>query len=454
MNDKRISLMKDGKINKAINNLAIPAIVGMLVMAIYNVVDSIFVAWTGDYGMAAIQVVLPIMLIASAIGLSLGMGGGSYISRLLGKQERDEASIVASVSFFTGLIVGIIVIVSSLIFLDPILRLFGSDANTHELAYAYGKYITVGFGFTILNMILNNMLRSEGSAMFSMIGMLIGSIINIILDPILIFALDMGIGGAAIATTISQVISTLILLSMYLRKKSILNLSFHLFKPTITIYREILVIALPTFARQLLVSISMGLFNNAATKYGGTDLLSATSVVLRVILIPNYIVFGFGQGFQPVAGYNFGAKNKERVLESLYYSLKITTIVTFSFFVLYNVFSSLIFDIYDATDAVRAYGTIAMRWYTFGMLFLGISNTIGVFYQSIGKGLEAMILSIARQGLFLIPLILILPRFLNTDGVLMSQAICDFLTVILSITMIFFFIKKDRLSKLIEKRVA
>lgn len=453
MNDKRINLLQNEKISKAINSLAIPAIIGMLVMAIYNVADSIFVSWIGDYEIAAVQVVLPIMLIASAIGLSLGIGGGSYISRLLGMNDKDKASIVSSVSFISGLIIGVIVIAFSLIFLNPILELFGSDENTHALAVEYGKYVTYGFGFTILNMILNNMLRSEGSSMFSMIGMTVGALLNIILDPIFIFVFDMGISGAAIATTVSQMISTAILLSMYVRKKAILSISISLFKPSIAIYKELLIIGLPTFARQLLVSVSMGLLNNIATEYGGTELLSAISVVMRVILIPSYIIFGFGQGFQPVAGYNFGAKNKERVIESFKYSIIATSIVSVTFFILFNIFSDLIFDIFRSSDTVRSYGVVAMRYYTFGLLFLGVSNTIGVFYQSLGKGLEALLLSVARQGLFLIPLILILPLFIDIDGVLMAQAIGDMLTGILSIIVVIPFIKQDKIHYLMEKKV-
>lgn len=436
MEDKRIDILKNEKINKAINKMAAPAIIGMLVMAIYNVVDSIFVSWLGDFEIAAIQIVLPIMLISSAVGLSFGIGGGTYVSRLLGNNRGDEADKVASVSFFTGLAMSILLMAASLIFLDPILKLFGADANTQDLAKTYGTYIILGFGFTVLNMVMNNMLRSEGSAKFSMIGMAIGSIVNIILDPILIFTFDMGIAGAAIATTISQGVSTLILLSIYLRKKSIIKIGISHFKPTIIIYKEILVVGVPTFFRQLLVSLSVGILNNAATTYGGTELVSAFSVVIKVTLVPNYIIFGLGQGFQPVAGFNYGAKNKERVMDGFKYTLRVSTYIMIFFFLFFTLFDDLIFDIFKSSDIVREYGKAALRWYMFGFLFLGASNTISIFFQAIGRGKEAFILSVARQGLFFIPLIYILPNMIGMDGVLMAQAISDILALVLSVSLV------------------
>jgi putative MATE family efflux protein len=450
MDDKRIDLLKNGKVNKAINKMAAPAIIGMLVMAIYNVVDSMFVSWLGDFEIAAAQVVLPIMLIASAVGLSFGIGGGTYVSRLLGNNKKDEADKVASVSFFSGLVVGILLMVVSLIFLDPILQFFGSNEDTHELAKTYGTYIIIGFGFTVLSMIMNNMLRSEGSGVFSMIGMAIGSILNIILDPIFLFVFDMGIGGAAIATTISQAVTTLVLLSMYLRKKSIIKIGISYFKPSLVIYKEILVVGIPTFFRQMLVSLSLGLLNNAATLYGGTELLSATSVVVKVTMIPNYIIFGFGQGFQPVAGFNYGAKNKQRVMDGFKYTLRVSTYIMVFFFLLFTIFDDAIFDIFRSSAAVREYGKTALRWYMFGFLFLGASNTISIFYQAIGKGTEALILSVARQGLFFIPLILILPNIIGVDGVLMSQAISDILSLILSLSLVIPFTTSKKFHLLME----
>jgi putative MATE family efflux protein len=424
----------------------------MLVMAIYNVVDSMFVSWIGDNEIAATQVVLPIMLIASSIGLAFGIGGGSYISRLLGRNDKNEANKVASVSFFTGLILGVIVTAINLIFLEPILNFFGADNNTLELAKEYGYFIIIGYAFTILNMVMNNVLRSEGSAKHSMIGMAIGSILNIILDPIFIFVFDWGIEGAAIATTLSQIVSCLILLSAFLKKKSILSISPKLFSPSISIYIEILKVGIPTFFRQLLVSISIGFLNVEAGKAGGTELVSAIGVITRTTMIPMYIVFGFGQGFQPVAGYNFGANNKERVMDSFKYAMKVSIIVMFVSMAIYLGFSNLIFKIFRSSEIVTEYGVKGIRYYAIALLFLGISNTIAVFYQAIGKGIEALILSVSRQGLFFIPLILLLPKTYGVDGVLISQLLADSLTAILSISLFITFIKAKKLDLLMNRR--
>jgi len=449
MNDKRINLMKNEKVSKAINKMAAPAIIGMLVMAIYNVVDSIFVSWISEegYEVAATQVVMPIMLIASAIGLALGMGGGSYISRLLGKNNKIEANKVASVSFFSGIVLGLIVTAINFILLEPILNLFGADVNTLELAKDYGQYIVIGYAFTILNMITNNLLRSEGSAKYSMIGMAIGSILNIILDPIFIFVFGWGIAGAAIATTLSKIVSTAILLSFYFRKQTILRISLKDFKPSIGIYREILKVGIPTFLRQMLVSVSIGILNNAASDIS-TDLVTAIGIITRVTMIPMYIAFGFGQGFQPVAGYNYGAGNKDRVVDSFKYAIKVSIIVMSISCLLFLVFGNVVFTIYNSSESVTNYGLIGLKYYAIALLFMGISNTISVFYQALGRGFEALILSVARQGIFFIPLILIMPGIMGVDGVLVSQAIADLLTVLLSIGLIAPFILNKKIDVL------
>jgi len=449
MNDKRINLMKNEKVSKAINKMAAPAIIGMLVMAIYNVVDSIFVSWISEegYEVAATQVVMPIMLIASAIGLALGMGGGSYISRLLGKNNKIEANKVASVSFFSGIVLGLIVTAINFILLEPILNLFGADVNTLELAKDYGQYIVIGYAFTILNMITNNLLRSEGSAKYSMIGMAIGSILNIILDPIFIFVFGWGIAGAAIATTLSKIVSTAILLSFYFRKQTILRISLKDFKPSIDIYREILKVGIPTFLRQMLVSVSIGILNNAASDIS-TDLVTAIGIITRVTMIPMYIAFGFGQGFQPVAGYNYGAGNKDRVVDSFKYAIKVSIIVMSISCLLFLVFGNVVFTIYNSSESVTNYGLIGLKYYAIALLFMGISNTISVFYQALGRGFEALILSVARQGIFFIPLILIMPGIMGVDGVLVSQAIADLLTVLLSIGLIAPFILNKKIDVL------
>jgi putative MATE family efflux protein len=450
MDDKRINLMKNEKVSKAVNKMAAPAIIGMLVMAIYNIVDSIFVSHIGGNEIAATQVVLPLMLIASSIGLAFGIGGGSYVSRLLGANKKKEANIASAVAFFTALGVGVALTIFNFIFMDEVLLLFGADESILELAKQYGNFIVFGYAFTVLNMVLNNILRSEGSGNYSMIGMAVGSVLNIILDPIFIFVFDWGIAGAAIATTVSQIVSFGVLFSNFFYKRSLVHLKAKYFLPSKEIYKQIFVVGLPTFLKQMLISVSIGLLNTAAMKYGGADLLASVGIVTRVIMIPNYIIFGFGQGFQPLAGYNFGAKNKERVIEGFKYTLFVTTIITTITCILFFLLDDIIFRIYDASPAITSYGKTALHYYSIGMLFLGITNTITVFYQALGRGVEALIMSISRQGILYIIAIILLPRFLGVEGVLLTQTVSDIASFLLALAMVIPFTKSNKIELLMQ----
>ncbi len=451
MDDKRIHLMREGKISHAVNKLAAPAIVGMLVMAIYNFVDTAFVSWYDPNAVCATQTVLPVMLIASAIGLSLGIGGGSYMSRLLGARERHNAEKVLATIFVLGIFLGLLTTTLNYIFMEEIFGFFGDKEDIHEMTMGYGKYILFGYTFMILCMILNNSLRSEGSARFQMIGMMAGSILNIILDPILIFGLDMGIEGAAIATTISNIFSFLILISVYLRKRSILKIKLSNFSFEPKIYKEVFVIGLPTLVKQLLFSYGMGLLNRISADVGGNDLFSAVGIVIRIIVVPSYVVFGYSQGFQPVAGYNFGADKPKRVMEALKHTIKLTTIITVVTALILIFLGPQVVKIFNVDGLKREYAVMGLRYSAVGLAFLGITNTITVFFQALGKGFKAMLLSISRQGMFFIPMILILPGFLGVEGVLMAQPVADILSLILAVLLAIPYFKSTGIEKLYAK---
>lgn len=450
MEDKRIKLLRDGPISKAVNRMSIPAIIGLLVMAIYNVVDTMFVAWLGTEATGATQVVFPIVMLVSAFGLAFGMGGGSYISRLLGSNSKNEANKVASVSFITSISIGLIFTIFSVIFMEPLLSFFGALNGVMKMSKSYGLYILLGSIFTMGNMTMNNMLRAEGSSKLSMIGMAVGAILNIILDPIFIFVLDLGIAGAAIATSLSQLVTFIILISRYLSHHSVAKIGFKYFRPSKTIYYEILKVGIPTFFRQVLVSVSLGILNQGAVTYGSEDLLAAIGLVFKVYMLPMYILFGIGQGFQPVVGYNYGAKNKKRVVDTFKYSLVLSLIVAIICSTLLILFARNILGVFKATDSVVAYGVQGLRFYAIAMIFLAITNTIGVFYQAIGKGKESLLLAIARQGLFFIPALFILPQFLGAVGILSSQLAADILTLVLTGIMFLRFIKKRSLDNALD----
>jgi len=451
MDDRRITILRDDKISKAVNTLSAPAIVGMLVMAIYNFVDTVFVSWVDPLATSATQVVLPVMLIASAIGLSLGIGSASYISRLLGMKNKHLAEKVVMTAFVTGIILGLLSTLFNYIYMEDIFTFFGANPGNMTMTLDYGKYILMGYTFMILNMIMNNVLRSEGSAKYQMIAMVTGSVLNIILDPIFIFVFKLGVGGAAMATTISNMVSFIILLSLFLNKRTMLRMHLKNLSFSLSIYKEILVIGLPTLLKQLLFSFSMKLLNTAAALYGGNDLLGTVSIIIKIISVPSYIVFGFGQGFQPVAGYNYGADNPKRVMDSFRYTLKVTTLIMIITAFILSVFGFLVIKIFQTTDIMAEYAIKALRYNSIGLVFLGIINSVTVLFQALGKGFKALLMSIARQGLFFIPIILIIPGFLGIDGVMGSQAMADILSVILAVILVIPYLKTENIEALFQK---
>ena len=451
LEDKRIYLMKSAPVKKAVNSLAAPAVLGLFVMAIYNFVDTMFVSWIAMEATAATQVIMPIMMIASSIGLAFGIGGGSYISRLLGKGNIPEAERTVATALFSGALAGLIFMTAGIIFLEPILTVFGADASIMELTKEYGFIIFLGIMPSVLNMVLNNLLRAEGSSKLSMIGMATGALLNIILDPIMIFVFDWGIAGAAIATSLSQCVTSVILISNYLRKKTVLKIKIKRLCLKWKMYKEILSVGLPTFLRQVLMSISIGMLNTAAVTYGAAPLLAAVGIVTKVTMLPMYVVFGLGQGFQPVAGYNLGAGERERVMGSFKYTAIISTAFMFATCVVLITFSRQIFYIFKASESVVYYGVRGMRFYSLSLLTLGFSNTVSVLYQALGRAKEALFMSISRQGLFFLPAIAVMPLLMGTDGVFFAQLAADILTFAATLILIIPFIRKKKIDELILK---
>ena len=446
MEDKRINLLKEAPIKKAVNAMALPAIISMIVVAVYNVVDTMFVSWLGTQATGATQVVLPIVMLISAVGLCFGIGGGSFLSRLLGNKDYEKANKVTSTAFFTVVGGGIIFTILSILFLEPILKVFGASGTIMGFAKDYGFYILVGSLFQMGNMALNNLLRSEGSGKISMMGMAIGAVVNIVIDPIFIFTLDLGISGAAIATTLSQIITFSILLGQFLKHKTVSKIHIKYFTPSSEIYKEIFKVGIPTFLQQFLFGISIGFLNQAAVTAGGDNLLAAVGIMYKIIMIPTCILFGIGQGFQPVTGYNFGAKNRERVIESLKYSMLVSLIFGLVSAIILFAFGSELMSIFKPEKAVVEYGITGLKINALSMILMSFSNIIAIYYQAIGKGKEALFLSITRQGIFFIPVIFVLPNLIGLNGVFLAQPVADLLTMI--ITMIIFvpFVKNDRLT--------
>lgn len=428
MKNDRIALLESAPIPKAVMKMALPSIIGLLVMAIYNIVDTMFVAWLGTDATGATQIVFPMVMIVGAIGLTIGIGGSSYISRLLGEGEKKRAENTLTLSVLLSATFGVILTIVSLMFLEPLLKMFGATPNMMALSKGYATFILIGALPQILNMTLNNLLRSEGSAKNSMIAMLIGAILNIILDPIFIFAFDWGIEGAAIATSLSQLVTTVILFAQYFTKKTVLHLSFKSPKWDGFAVTEVFKMGAPTFARQVLVSVSMTIMNVLAAKYGGDFGIAAMGIVMRMTMLTTYILFGLSQGFQPVVGYNYGAGQKERVKEALHFTLRTSLIIAIVSGAISLWFDDAILGIFKPEAEVLVQAKMVLKYYVFSIVFMSVTNVISVYYQGIGKSMPALILSVARQGAFLIPLAYLLPHIFGIQGVYMSQVVADVFT--------------------------
>lgn len=444
MEDKRIDLLSKGKISKAVITMALPSIIGLLVTAIYNIVDTMFVAWLGTKATGATQVVLPIVMALGAVGLTFGIGGGSYISRLLGERDMDRAKKVSATGFYTAIVIGILSSVLGIIFIDPLLLTFGATEAMLPLAREYGIFILVGGTAQVVNMTLNNMLRAEGSAKNSMIAMLTGALLNIALDPILIFKFGMGIKGAAIATSISQFVTMGILIYQYIGKKAMLSLSPKYITFSSGVVSETLKMGMPSFVRQILVSVSMALLNQVTAASGGEAGIAAIGIVSRTMMIIMYVIFGLSQGFQPVAGFNYGSGDKQRLKESLSFTLITSVLISVVSVIAIIMFDDQILSVYRPSVEVLDIAKSYLLYFAAAIVMMSFTNVIGVYYQAIGKGREAVLLSTSRQGIFLLPLLYFLPKYIGMRGVFLAQPLADLLTLGLTI---FIFLKDNSKSE-------
>ncbi|AUM96624.1 TPA: MATE family efflux transporter [Clostridium botulinum] len=423
-------MMEKESISKVLLKLSVPAIIAMLINAIYNIVDTMFVGMLNNTSaIAAVSIVYPLFMFIGAIGVMFGAGGASYLSRLLGEKKKEEADKTLTSTIIIGCIFSLIFTVISIIFLDEFLLMYGATETIMPYAREYGYTIVLGAVFTIGTGIMSNTIRAEGNSKYSMIATCIGGVINIILDPIFMFKFGMGIKGAAVATVISQIVSFVFLLRYYYSKKSYIKLGVKFFKPTFNMFFEILKIGIPIFVTQVLASFALGFMNLGAKPYGDAA-VAAMGIVFRVMSIGFYIVFGIGQGFQPVAGYNYGAKNFTRLKEAVKLSIKWSIISGIVISILFIVFAEGCMLIFTRDREVINIGIKAFRAASLLFPLFGYVNTYAVLYQALGKALGAFILSISRQGIFYIPLIFILPKFIGLEGVIFCQTAADGLAFI------------------------
>lgn len=439
--DKQFEKMTNTPIPKLVSSLAIPTIISMLITSIYNMADTYFVSQLGTSASAATGIVFSLMAIIQAIAFAIGIGSGSTISRRLGEQNKEDADILGSSGFVTSLVFGFILLVFGNIFIEPLMIILGSTETILPYSISYAKYILFAAPFMATSFILNNILRAEGKANLAMVGISIGGIINIILDPIFIFSFKLGISGAAIATATSQFISFIILFSFYLRRKTIVQFSIKKISRNINTYFIILKNGMPSFFRQGLASIATVALNFNAGNYGDSA-VAAMSIVGRICMLIFCVVIGYGQGYQPVVGYNYGAKNYHRVKESFLFTLKVGTSIMTVLAIIGFILSPKIMSWFISDLEVIKIGTNALRYQCLVMPLMTLGVLSNMTFQAVGKPLHATFLTSCRQGIFFLPLIIILPKLFSLKGVEITQPISDILTFIISIPFIYNFLKK------------
>jgi putative MATE family efflux protein len=439
---KQFEKMTKTPIAKLVISLGIPTMLSMMVTSLYNLADTYFVSLIGEDSItAAVSNLLALMSIIQAIGFTYGMGSGSIVSKLLGKRDREGADKVASSAFAIGAVSGLVILVIGFIFLKPMLWLFGSRSEA-VLGYSieYAIFILLAAPFMCMSFVMNNVLRAEGKAVLSMIGLIVGAVVNVILDPIFIFALDMGIMGAALATCLSQFTSFAVLLSMFIFHRSIVRIRFASISKQFSVYRDIIETGFPSFCRRILASLCSVFLNGAAFEYGRDAAQASLGVVQKVFMFAFSISLGIGQGYQPVLGYNYSSKNFERVRSAYLFTLLFSTSLMTFFGVVCGIFAAPIMQMFSLSEEATKIGELTLRLQCFTMPLLPTNFMVGLTYQVVGDKRIATLLSASRQGLFYIPSVLILPRIFKILGVQSCQAVSDFFSFFFAIpfTMMFF----------------
>lgn len=438
--EKQYVKMTETPINKLIASLAVPTVISMLITMIYNVADTYFVSKINVSASGATGIVFSLMGILQAFGFMFGQGAGSNISRRLGAKDIDTARKYCSTAFALALISGVIIMVLGLVFLTPFMKLLGSTDTILPYSKTYGIFILISAPAMTASCVLNNILRYEGMANLAMIGLTAGGVLNIILDPILIFTFNLGIAGAGIATAFSQYLSLIILLCVFLSKKPQSRISFKYlyFKPRFV--WDIVSTGVPSFARQGLNSLSTMFLNIEAAVYGDAC-IAAMSIVAKCANLIFSVGVGIGQGFQPVSSFNYGAKKYNRVREGIKFVWKFDTMVVAVLSAIIFIFAKQVVCLFRDDAEVIEVGVIALRYICVALIFLPTVMTANMTFQSIGKTGRAFFLACTQNGLFFIPLVLILPKLIGVSGIELAQPISYIIAAIIAVPFLLSFLK-------------
>ena len=427
-------------VGRLITTLSIPAIISMLITNIYNLADTYFVGSIGVSASGAVGIVFTLMSILQAIAFMLGQGSGSVISRLLAQKDVEKASHYASTGFFLAIIMGLHFTLIGIPLVKPLMRLLGSSETILPHAKAYAVYILAAAPMMIGSLVLNNMLRYEGKAFYGMIGLTTGGILNMIGDPILINVFHMGTAGAGLATAMSQTISFTLLLMFFIRHaQSKISIKYCL--RSIAVLGDIITTGLPNLMRQGLTSISSGLLNHGAALYGDAC-VSAMAITNRCQFFMFSIALGIGQGFQPVAGFNYQAKKYDRVRKAYRFTLLGSLCMLLSFSVVGITFSRGLVSLFQKDPEVLRIGGLALKFASISLMFMPFNITSNMLFQSTGHKVPALLLAMFRGGMCFIPFILVLPHLIGLTGIQLSQPMADVLSAALSLPFSIAFFRK------------
>ncbi|WP_274955049.1 MATE family efflux transporter [Anaerostipes butyraticus] len=435
--NSKLELLGNAPVSKALVSLGIPIMIGMLINAFYNLADAYFVGGLGEQQMGAISIVFPIGQAVVGLGLMFGNGAASYLSRLLGCGNKKAADIAASTALYSSVFIGAVFIMIAAIFLKPILTLLGATETIMPYALVYARIYILSCIFNVFNVTMNNIAASEGAAKTTMFALLSGAVINIGLDPLFIYAFHMGVAGAAIATAISQFISTAIYLSYILKKKSAFTFAIKNFSPSGQIYIEVLKIGIPTLVFQLLTSLSIALINRASSAYGDS-IIAGMGAVTRITSMGTLIVFGFLKGFQPIAGFSYGAENFQRLRQSVKISILWSTafcIIAGLFMIIFS--AQIIAQFANGNKEMILFGQKSLAANGFSFFLFGFYTVYSSLFLALGKGTAGFVLGACRQGICFVPVILLLPGIFGLNGILYAQPAADVLSAIVTVFMAF-----------------
>ena len=448
--EENYQMMISTPVEKLVLKLATPTIISMLITSFYSMTDTIFVSRLGTENSAAVGVVYSIMSIIQAIGLTFGQGSANTVSRLLGQKLRKEADQVFSTAFFSALALAGLLAIFGLSNIRSFVRFLGATPTIEPYAASYAAIILIGAPHLAVCYTMNNNLRSEGKAFLGMIGMASGALLNVILDPIFIFAFKMGIQGAAWATILSQLVTFFILGSHFVKKRSNLHLSIKKICLKWWVYRSILTVGAPSLFRSLMHTVASVSLNVFAAPFGDSA-IAAMSITTRVMQFLNSALIGFGQGFQPVSGFSYGAKRYDRLLDAFHFCVR-SGVIAFVFIGTFCfVGAKYIMLLFLKDPTVVAIGTQAIRFQAVLMPLTAYNTLAGMIFQSTGDGRRASILALGRQGIFFVPVIFILPYFIGLLGVQLAQSIADIITFIVSLSLVRPFINRLRVLSATEE---